>query len=260
MGAPAAFLGHGSPMNAIEENRYSAAWRRFGESCSSPRAVLCISAHWFTNASAVTAMAHPRTIHDFYGFPQELNDYRYPAPGSPELAEEVVELLRPDVIELDDSWGLDHGTWSVLTHAFPHADVPVVQLAINARQPFEYHMSVGRRLAALRDSGVVIVGSGNLVHNLGRLDWSAPNAAFDWAERFEATTRAVILGSPGEAATLRDDPDYRMAAPTPEHFIPLLYFAALADEAAESAEVLVDGFAYGSISMTAFSLGMPALE
>ncbi|TDB37911.1 MAG: 4,5-DOPA dioxygenase extradiol [Actinobacteria bacterium] len=256
MRAPAAFLGHGSPMNAIEQNRYTAAWRRFGRACGVPRGVLCISAHWFTESSAVTAMAQPRTIHDFYGFPQELNDYRYPAPGSPELAAEVAGLLRPEDVRPDSTWGLDHGTWSVLTHAFPAADVPVVQLAINAHHSFEHHMELGRQLAPLRDSGVVIVGSGNLVHNLGRLDWSAPEAAFDWAERFETRARAAILDAPGDAASLGNAPDYRMAAPTPEHFIPLLYFAALAEAAAESAQVLVDGFAYGSISMTSFALGM----
>ncbi len=257
MRAPAAFLGHGNPMNALEHNRYTEAWRRFGAACGSPRAVLSISAHWYTNATAVTAMSHPRTIHDFYGFPRELGEFSYPAPGSRELAEEVAELLLPDVIGLDDSWGLDHGTWSVLAHAFPDADVPVVQLSINALKPFEYHAEIGRRLAPLRDRGVVIVGSGNLVHNLGRLDWGAPDAAYDWAERFEAVTRAVILGSPGDAAALRNAPEYDLAAPTPDHFIPLLYFAALAAGSGKGAEILVDGFAYGSISMTAFALGMP---
>ncbi len=257
MKTPAAFLGHGNPMNALEHNRYTEAWRRFGDACTSPRGILCVSAHWYTNATAVTAMAQPRTIHDFYGFPRELSEFQYPAPGSADLAEEVTELALPDVIGLDDSWGLDHGTWSVLTHAFPKADVPVVQLSINALKPFEYHMELGRRLALLRDSGVVIVGSGNLVHNLGDVDWGLPDAGYDWAERFDAVTRGVIIGAPGDAVALRDAPDYDLAAPTPDHFIPLLYFAALAEQSPERAEVLVDGFAYGSISMTAFSLGVP---
>lgn len=226
MTMPAAFLGHGSPMNA----------------------------------SAVTLMPHPRTIHDFYGFPRELDEYQYPAPGSAELAAEVAELARPDVVGLDDSWGLDHGTWTVLTHAFPKADVPVVQLSINALKPFEYHRALGRRLAPLRDRGVVIVGSGNLVHNLRRVAWDLPDAGFDWARRFDAVAREVILGSPGDAAALEDDPGYRLAAPTPDHFIPLLYFAALAEVADDRAETIVDGFSYGSVSMTSYTLGMSAVE
>jgi 4,5-DOPA dioxygenase extradiol len=258
---PAAFLGHGNPMNALAHNQYTDAWRRFGDACGTPRAVLMVSAHWYTNASAVTAMARPRTIHDFYGFPRELEEFEYPAPGSLELAHEIAEFATPDHIGLDaESWGLDHGTWSVLAHAFPSADVPVVQLSINALQPFEYHMELARRLAPLRQHGVVIMGSGNLVHNLHRVEWSLPEEGFDWAHRFNETAREVMRRAPGDLASLRDDPDYRMSAPTPDHFIPLLYIAALAAESGREAEVLVDGFAYGAVSMTAFTLDMSVAE
>jgi 4,5-DOPA dioxygenase extradiol len=252
---PAVFFGHGSPMNALEDNRYTAAWRLFGETIPRPRAILVVSAHWYINASAVTAMSRPRTIHDFYGFPKQLFDVDYPAPGSPDLAGEIAEIVKPKHVGLDqDSWGIDHGTWSVLVHAFPNADIPVVQLSIHALRDFDSHFDLGVRLAPLRDRGVLIVGSGNIVHNLRALDWAQPDAAFDWARRFDEAARAVLTEKPNEAPALRNHGDFTRSAPTPDHFIPMLYIAGLAGAANRSLELLVDGHAYGSISMAAYTL------
>jgi 4,5-DOPA dioxygenase extradiol len=258
---PAAFLGHGSPMNTLESNRYTAAWRAFGKSVPRPRAILVVSAHWFINATAVTAMARPKTIHDFYGFPQALFDVQYPAPGLPELADEVAEIAKPTWVGADhDSWGLDHGTWSVLVHAFPEADIPVVQLSINALQPFDYHLELSARLARLRERGVLIVGSGNVVHNLRAIDWGKPEAGFVWAQRVDERVRTLMQESPTELPTLAGHQDFKAAVPTPEHFIPLLYLAGLAGAAGAPANVLVDGYAFGSLSMTAYTLGLDCPE
>jgi 4,5-DOPA dioxygenase extradiol len=253
---PAAFIGHGTPMNALEHNRYTEAWRSFGAEVPRPRAIVCVSAHWYINASAVTAMAAPRTIHDFYGFPDELFAVEYPAPGDPALAEEIAEVAQPIWVGLDaDSWGIDHGTWSVLVHMFPEHDVPVVQLAIDATKPFEYHVELGAQLAPLRERGVLILGSGNVVHNLGRLDPSRPADGFDWSRRFDDDARALMTSAPENVAILARHPDFEMAAPTPDHFIPVLYLAGLASAAGQPAEVLVDGYAMGSLSMTSYTLG-----
>jgi len=252
---PAAFIGHGSPMNAIETNRYTEAWHSFGMSVPRPRAILVISAHWYISATAVTAMPRPKTIHDFYGFPRELFDIRYDAPGLPELAEEVSEVVAPTNVGADvDSWGIDHGTWSVLVHAFPEADIPVVQLSINESKPLEYHLDLGAKLAPLRDSGVLILGSGNVVHNLGGMNPQLLHSGFDWAQRFDAAARERLTDNPAAAAGLADHPDFRAAAPTTEHFIPMLYLAGLAAAGDGKTQSLVDGYAYGSLSMASYVL------
>ena len=252
---PAAFLGHGNPLNALQDNRYTRAWRAFGASVQRPRAILVVSAHWYINATAVTAMPKPRTIHDFYGFPQPLFDVDYPAPGLPDLAAEVSDVVKPTWVGADiDSWGIDHGTWSVLLHAFPNADIPVVQLSINATKDFDYHLELGAKLAPLRERGVLIIGSGNVVHNLGGMSRTLPDSGYDWAQRFDAQVQETMAGDPTDAAALDRHRDFHTAVPTPDHFIPLLYLAGLAGATNHGTDVLIDGYAYGSLSMTAYTL------
>jgi 4,5-DOPA dioxygenase extradiol len=264
---PAAFFGHGNPMNALEVNRYTSAWQAFGRAVPRPRVILVVSAHWYINATAVTAMPRPRTIHDFYGFPPELFDVQYPAPGLPELAEEIKDTVQPTWVGADiDSWGIDHGTWSVLVHAFPDASIPVVQLSVNADKSLDYHLELGRKLAPLRERGVLVIASGNVVHNLGAVQWGMADDGYDWAHRFDEAAREQMLADPTAVARLDAHRDYREAVPTPDHFIPLLYLAGLAgtgtgaggqaDDAPQDVNVLVDGYAYGSLSMTAYTLGL----
>ncbi|MBC2644225.1 MULTISPECIES: 4,5-DOPA dioxygenase extradiol [unclassified Rhodococcus (in: high G+C Gram-positive bacteria)] len=255
---PAAFIGHGNPMNALDVNRYTAAWKAFGNAVPRPRAILVVSAHWYINATAVTAMPRPRTIHDFYGFPNELFDVQYPAPGLPELATEISDVVHPTWVGADlDSWGIDHGTWSVLVHAFPDATIPVVQLSINADKPLDYHLGLGAKLAPLRERGVLVVASGNVVHNLRSMNWRLADDGYDWARRFNDDAKAAMLTDPTEFASLDAHRDFAKAVPTPDHFIPALYLAGLADQSAHpGVDILVDGYAYGSLSMTAFTLGL----
>ena len=256
---PAVFFGHGSPMNTLEQNRYTEAWRQLGKSLPRPKAILAVSAHWTIRGTAVTAMPQPRTIHDFGGFPRELYEVQYPAPGDPVLAARVRELLAPLAVEADlSSWGLDHGTWSVLAHVYPQADVPVVQLSIDGTQPPSYHYKLARRLAPLRDEGVLIIGSGNVVHNLGRIQWAEDAPPWDWATRFNTRVRECLLAR--DHAALIDyaalGADARLSVPTPEHYLPLLYVIAQQAEG-ETVSLPIDGIELGSIGMLAVAVGLP---
>jgi 4,5-DOPA dioxygenase extradiol len=253
---PALFLGHGNPMNAIRHTPYSRAWQSIGARIPRPRAVLAVSAHWYVAASAVTVSAAPRTIHDFGSFPDELYRVQYPAPGDPALARRVRELLAPVDVALDDTWGLDHGTWSVLRHLYPEADVPVVQLSIDARQPPAFHFAVGQALAPLRAEGMLIVGSGNVVHNLREYDWSGQGTGpHAWATRFEQEARTLILA--GEHGPLIDyrrlGPDAMRAVPTPEHYLPLLYVLG-SRSPGDQVRFPVEGIEGGTVSMLAVEL------
>ena len=254
---PALFLGHGNPMNALADNVHTRAWRALGQSLPRPRAILAISAHWYVPGTHVTAMERPRTIHDFGGFPRELFRVQYPAPGDPALAARLQSLLAPLPVGLDLEWGLDHGTWSVLAHLYPEADVPVVQLSLDETKPAAFHYELGRRLLPLRDEDVLVVGSGNLVHNLHAYAWGRhPVEPFDWATRFEAQARRALLS--GETAPLVAyetlGRDAVLSVPTPEHYLPLLYVIALR-ESGEPVTFPVEGVDGGSISMLSVRVG-----
>jgi 4,5-DOPA dioxygenase extradiol len=256
---PALFVGHGSPMNTLTDNRCTQAWRRIGQALPRPLAILAVSAHWYMPQLAVTAMAEPETIHDFYGFPQALFEFEYPAPGSPALAARVRDLLQPFEVDADMSWGIDHGSWSVLAHLFPAADIPVVQLSIDRSRPAQFHYDLGKRLAPLRDEGVLILGSGNVVHNLGMLAWDRPDAAFDWAQRFEQAVKDRLARRDHAPLVSWDslDPQARLAVPTPEHYLPLLYAIATQQDD-EAVSFPVDGIEMGSLSMLTVALGAAA--
>ena len=253
---PVLFLGHGNPMNAISRNDYTEAWAAIGRSIPKPKAVLSVSAHWYVPETAVTAAPTPRTIHDFGGFPPELYRVRYPAPGSPELAGRVRDLLAPVPVGLDDDWGLDHGTWSVLKHVFPEADIPVVQLSIDERQPQQFHYDLGQRLAPLRDEGVLVVGSGNIVHNLRLYAWGGEAPPLDWAGRFEKRARELMLAGDHSALVAYDKlgRDGHLSIPTPDHYLPLLYVLGLRG-ANEKVSFPVEGIDGGAISMLAVRAG-----
>ena len=254
---PAFFFGHGNPMNALQKNQWTEGWAAIGRNVPRPRAVLCVSAHWVLPATSVTAMVAPRTIHDFGGFPQELSQVQYPASGDPELAQHVRELLAPINVGLDHSWGLDHGTWSVLCHVYPEADVPVVQLSIDETQSPTFHFDLGRRLAPLRDEQILIVGSGNLVHNLHTYAWGRHMPEpYDWAMRFESLAKDLMTTGEFEPLINYESlgRDALLSIPTPDHYLPLLYVLATKrqDEAISFPVQGVDG---GSISMLAVQVG-----
>lgn len=254
---PAIFFGHGNPMNALADNEYTRTWRTIGQSVPRPREILCISAHWYVPLVAVTAMERPRTIHDFGGFPRELFEVEYPATGSPELAERVIGLLGDHVMKDTDQWGLDHGTWSVLCHVFPEADVPVVQLSINEAEPAAVHYQLAQRLAPLRDEGVLVIGSGNLVHNLHTYAWgNEVREPFDWALRFEEKARSLMATGdhPPLVAYEELGRDAMLSAPTPDHYLPLLYVLAL-QRSGDKVSFPVEGFDGGSISMLSVRVG-----
>jgi 4,5-DOPA dioxygenase extradiol len=251
---PVLFVGHGSPMNAIEENEFVAGWRNIGKTIPKPNAILCISAHWVTRGTHVTAMEKPLTIHDFGGFPQELFEIQYPAPGSPELAKETKELISKTPVGLDEKWGLDHGCWSVLKHIYPNADVPIVQLSLDYYQDAQYHYELAKELSSLRKKGVLIVGSGNLVHNLKMIAWdkfNEPEYAYDWAVESLDKMKEYILAN--DYKSLIDYKSqgnaFKLAIPTPEHYLPMIYALALKEEN-EKVSLFNDKTVAGSLAMT----------
>jgi 4,5-DOPA dioxygenase extradiol len=254
---PVLFVGHGNPMNSLEQNAFTRAWAQIGATIPRPRAILCVSAHWFIDGVAVTSSAQPSTLHDFRGFPRELFDVAYPAPGSPELAERVAELLTRHPVHRDTSWGLDHGTWSVLVHMYPGADVPVVQLSLDSARDATGHFALARQLGSLRDEGVLVMGSGNLVHNLARYAWNRPvDPAYDWATRFEQRARQQIERLEFEPLSRLEawGADAALAVPTPEHYLPLLYVLAQY-RTGDTVTFPVQGFEGRSISMLAVQVG-----
>jgi 4,5-DOPA dioxygenase extradiol len=256
---PVLFIGHGSPMNAIGENEFVAGWRDIGNTLPKPNAILCVSAHWETRGTFVTAMNKPPTIHDFGGFPKELFEVEYPAPGSPELASETKNIVKKSEVGLDSKWGLDHGCWSVLKHLYPNADVPVIQLSLDYFQAPQYHYDLAKELSALRNKGVLIIGSGNMVHNLGMVSWEnmeVPGYGYDWAIEANEKMKKLILSNDHKSLI-----DYKLqgkafnlAIPTPDHFLPLLYSLALKEEN-EKIEVFNDKPVAGSLTMTSIKIG-----
>lgn len=254
---PAVFVGHGNPMNALLQNSYTEAWSAIGKALPRPKGVLAVSAHWYVPGTFVTAMERPRTIHDFGGFPGGLYEVSYPAPGDPDLAKRVRTLLAPTAVGLDQQWGFDHGTWCVLRHLFPEADVPVVQLSIDETEPPSFHYELGRRLAPLREEGILILGSGNLVHNLHAYAWGRHQVEpFDWAVRFEKKARQLMLVGDPEPLVAYETlgRDAILSAPTPDHYLPLLYVLGTRGEG-ERVSFPVEGVDGGSISMLTVQLG-----
>jgi 4,5-DOPA dioxygenase extradiol len=254
---PAIFFGHGNPMNALRQNEFTEGWAALGRALPRPAAILCVSAHWYIPTVAVTAMSRPRTIHDFGGVPEPLYKVQYPAPGSVQLAERVQKLLAPVAVQLDAGWGLDHGTWSVLIHVYPDADIPVVQLSIDATREASWHYEVARQLQPLRDEGVLIMGSGNIVHNLHAYSWgNRAVSPYDWALRFECRARELLQAR--EIAPLVAyetlGRDAILSAPTPDHYLPLVYVLAQ-HRAADEISFPVEGFDGGSISMLGVQIG-----
>jgi 4,5-DOPA dioxygenase extradiol len=254
---PAIFFGHGNPMNALLSNAYTQAWQRIGAELPRPKAILSISAHWYVPGTGLTISTSPRTIHDFGGFPRELYQVRYPAPGDPALARRVQQMLAPLPVTLDETWGLDHGTWSVLCHVYPNADVPIVQLSIDETREPSFHFDLGRRLASLREEGVLIVGSGNLIHNLHAYGWGrhVPEP-YDWAVRFEQQTRDLLQEQNYRPLIDYEDlgRDAQLSVPTPDHYLPLLYVIA-ARQQNEPVSFPVEGVDGGSVSMLTVKIG-----
>lgn len=256
---PLLFLGHGSPMNAIEENEFVQGFRNVAKNIPTPKVILCVSAHWETKGTKVTAMENPRTIHDFGGFPQALFDVEYPAPGSPETAELTKELITSTTVELDHSWGLDHGAWSVIKHMYPNADIPVIQMSIDYSKDAQYHYDLAQELARLRDKGVLIIGSGNLVHNLGMVDWKNINTVghgYDWALEVKEKMNNWILDGNHQALIdyKKQGTAFQYAIPTPEHYLPLLYTLGLKNKS-EDIELFNDEALAGSLTMTCLKIG-----